>query len=84
MEIVPITPREDKISRLFRHRNAIRSGIVALPEGAPWLAELTDEVVQFPYGLFDDQVDAMTQFLDWIVEHPHLAKRPPRAIGGGD
>jgi predicted phage terminase large subunit-like protein len=81
MEIVPITPREDKISRLFRHRNAVRSGIVALPEGAPWLAGLTDEVVQFPYGLFDDQVDAMTQFLDWIAEHPHLAKRPPRAIG---
>ncbi len=81
MEIVPITPHEDKISRLFRHRNAIRSGIVALPEGAPWVAGLTDEVVQFPYGQFDDQVDAMTQFLDWIAEHPHLAKRPPRVIG---
>ena len=81
MEIVPVTPHEDKISRLFKHRNAIRSGIVALPEGARWVAEFIDEVVQFPYGKFDDQVDAMTQFLDWIAEHPHVAKRPPLTIG---
>jgi predicted phage terminase large subunit-like protein len=81
MEIVPITPHEDKVSRLFKHRNAIRSGIVALPEGARWVAEFIDELVQFPYGSFDDQVDALTQVLDWLVQHPYLAKRPSRALG---
>ena len=60
VEIVSITPHEDKITRLFRHRKAIRSGIVALPEGARFVPEFIDEVVQFPYGKFDDQVDAMT------------------------
>ena len=79
--IEPITPHEDKLSRLHKHRNAIRSGIVALPEAAPWVAEFIDEMVQFPYGHFDDQVDAMTQFLDWIGEHPQLTKRPPPALG---
>ena len=79
--IEPVTPHESKVSRLHKHRNAIRSGIVALPEAAPWVAEFIDEMVQFPYGHFDDQVDAMTQFLDWLAEHPHVAKRPPRAIG---
>jgi hypothetical protein len=79
--IEPVTPHENKVSRLHKHRNAIRSGIVALPEAAPWVAEFIDEMVQFPYGHFDDQVDAMTQFLDWLAEHPHVAKRPPRAIG---
>jgi predicted phage terminase large subunit-like protein len=81
LQLVPITPHDDKVSRLYQHRDAIRSGIVALPEGARWVAEFIDEVVQFPYGLFDDQVDAMTQFLEWIFEHPHVAKRPPLAIG---
>jgi predicted phage terminase large subunit-like protein len=79
MRIVTITPDEDKESRLRRHRKAIRNGIVALPEGAPWVPVFIDEIVQFPYGYFDDQVDGMTQFLDWIAEHPHVAKRPPRA-----
>ena len=79
--IEPITPHDDKVSRLHRHREAIRSGIVALPDAAPWVAEFIDEMVQFPYGRFNDQVDAMTQFLDWIGEHPQLTKRPPRALG---
>ncbi len=83
LQIVPITPHEDKVSRLYKHLNAIRSGFVALPEGAPWAAECIDEVVQFPYAQFDDQVDAMSQFLDWIAEHRHLAERPPLALGGG-
>ena len=59
LQIVPITPHEDKVSRLHKHLNAIRSGFVALPEGAPWVPELIDEVVQFHYAQFDDQVDAM-------------------------
>jgi predicted phage terminase large subunit-like protein len=81
MEVVPIIPHDDKVSRLREHVNAIRSGIVALPEAASWVAEFIDEILQFPDGRFDDQVDALTQFLDWIAEHPHLSKRPTRAIG---
>jgi phage terminase large subunit-like protein len=83
MRIVPITPGEDKEGRLRRHRIAIRRGIVALPEGAPWVPVFIDEVVQFPYGPFDDQVDAMTQFLDFIAEYPQVPKRPLRAIAAG-
>ena len=79
--IEPITPHDDKVSRLHKYRKAIVSGIVALPETAPWVAEFIDEMVQFPYGQFDDQVDAMTQFLEWLAEHPHVAKRPTRTIG---
>ena len=80
MEIVPINPHDDKVSRLRKHVNAIRGGLVALPEGARWVAEFIDELIQFPYGHFDDQVDALTQFLDWIAAHPQLAMRPARAI----
>jgi hypothetical protein len=79
--IEPITPHDDKVSRLHKHRKAIVSGIVALPGAAPWVGEFIDELVQFPYGQFDDQVDAMSQFLTWIGEHPQLTKRPPRALG---
>jgi predicted phage terminase large subunit-like protein len=80
MEIVPINPHDDKVSRLRKHVNAIRGGLVALPEGARWVAEFIDELIQFPYGHFDDQVDALTQFLDWIAAHPQLAMRSARAI----
>jgi predicted phage terminase large subunit-like protein len=81
MEIVPIIPHEDKVSRLLKHADVIHSSLVALPEAAPWVVEFIDEVVQFPNGRFDDQVDALSQFLDWIAEHPYVAKRLPRALG---
>jgi predicted phage terminase large subunit-like protein len=83
MELVPITPLGDKVERLRRHRRAIRRGLVQLPEGAAWRAEFISEATQFPYGPFDDQMDALSQYLDWIAKHPNLKERPPRAICQG-
>jgi len=83
MELVPITPLGDKVERLRRHRRAIRSGLVQLPEGAAWRAEFISEATQFPYGPFDDQMDALSQYLDWIAVHPNLKERPPRTICQG-
>ena len=82
--IEPITPHGDKVGRLLQHRNAIRSGIVALPEGARWVAEFIDELIQFPYGHFDDQVDAMTQFLDWIVQKSAPSQATVSCTRSGD
>jgi phage terminase large subunit-like protein len=82
-ELVPIIPHGDKVERLRRHRRTIRDGLVKLPQGAPWHAEFISEVTQFPYGPFDDQVDALSQYLDWITEHPNLEERPSMAIAQG-
>jgi hypothetical protein len=32
---------------------------------APWLADFLHEIVAFPNGKYDDQVDSTAQFLDW-------------------
>jgi predicted phage terminase large subunit-like protein len=80
MELVPITPAGDKIERLRKHRRTIRRGLVQLPQGAPWYDEFISEAAQFPYGPFNDQIDAMSQYLNWIAEHPNPGKRPPLAL----
>ena len=80
MEIFEITPSENKAGRLRKHRKIIRSGMVSLSKTGSWVSEFVTELTLFPYGAFDDQVDAMTQFLDWIAEHPVLIPRPPRAL----
>ncbi len=46
----------------------IEAGQVHLPEEAPWLADFQAEVMAFPHGRHDDQVDSMAQFLNWIEE----------------
>ena len=83
MELVPITPSGDKIERLRKHRRTIRGGLVQLPQGAPWYDEFITEAMQFPYGPFDDQMDALSQYLNWIAEHPNPHKRPAMATAQG-
>ena len=48
----------------------IERGMVLIPRAADWLPEFKRELLAFPNGRHDDQVDSMTQFLDWIGR-PH-------------
>ena len=83
MEVVMITPVGDKVERLRMHRRTIRRGLIHLAQDALWYHEFIDEATHFPGGLFDDQMDAMSQYLAWIAEHPNVNKRPPMAIIAG-
>ncbi|MEO6298643.1 MAG: phage terminase large subunit [Paracoccaceae bacterium] len=66
-----ITPVKDKQTRLHVVSAIIERGQVHLPERAPWLEAFREELVQFPYGRHDDQVDSMTQFLAWFDKKNH-------------
>jgi hypothetical protein len=39
---------------------------VHLPTRAAWLDDLRTEVLAFPHGMHDDQVDSISQALNWI------------------
>jgi predicted phage terminase large subunit-like protein len=83
MEIVQLLPADNKVDRLRRHRRIIRAGSVHLPEDAPWRDDFLTELTLFPFGAFDDRVDALTQFLDWIAANPNPKVRPSRALVQG-
>ena len=59
-------PREDKETRFAVQTDKIERGMVLIPRAADWLPEFKRELLAFPNGRHDDQVDSMTQFLDWI------------------
>lgn len=66
---IPILPRGDKLMRLAGVTPMIEGGHVLLPERAPWLDAFEDEICGFPAVRHDDQVDSLSQALDWIREH---------------
>jgi predicted phage terminase large subunit-like protein len=69
-EIKLITPRRDsKAVRFNDHLPKIRNKHIHLPEFAIWREVFINEVIAFP-GEFDDQVDAMTQYLDFMETNP--------------
>jgi predicted phage terminase large subunit-like protein len=69
--LIAIEPDGDKISRAWAITPLVEAGNVWLPHPsiAPWVAEFKLECARFPYGRYDDQVDAMTQILRRLAEH---------------
>jgi predicted phage terminase large subunit-like protein len=63
VRLVPI--ERDKIGRLYVHQAKFEAGLVLFPKGAPFLAELEAELLTFPQGKTDDQVDSISQALSF-------------------
>jgi predicted phage terminase large subunit-like protein len=62
---IGVTPGSDKIVRLEAVSAIIERGDVLLPENEPWLDIFLNELLSFPSGKHDDQVDAFSQLLNW-------------------
>ena len=76
----PIKPKGDKVMRMRVHTPTLEAGKVLLKKDAPWLDELRTEVLAFPYGKHDDQVDALSQLMTWAEDWrvPKYSIRPWR------
>jgi predicted phage terminase large subunit-like protein len=72
--------RLDKQARFLMQSARFESGQVHVPQDAPWLAEWLDELLAFPNGRHDDQVDSTSQALDYLSArmHPLQAERQLR------
>lgn len=65
LKVIPVRPKLDKETRVSQCSATIEAGRVYLPEEAPWLAAFERELLAFPNGRHDDQVDSLSQFLGW-------------------
>ena len=61
------TPRGTKEERAAVQAVKIEQGRVFIPAEAEWLEIFEKEVLEFPAGKYDDQVDSMAHFL-WAIE----------------
>jgi hypothetical protein len=73
-------PRFDKEARFLAQSARAEAGQVHVPQDAPWLAGWLDELLAFPNGRHDDQVDSASQALDYLTwrAFPLHAAREPR------
>jgi predicted phage terminase large subunit-like protein len=61
---IPVVPEGDKIMRMARQTAHIEAGCVFLPASAAWLNDFRAELMAFPGGRHNDQIDALSQALD--------------------
>jgi predicted phage terminase large subunit-like protein len=67
---IAIRPGGDKVMRMDAQTAKIEAGAVHLPLNAPWLDDLRSELLAFPHGHHDDQVDSISQALNWMSSRP--------------
>jgi predicted phage terminase large subunit-like protein len=68
VSVINISPESDKVTRLFSTQALFEAGSVLFPSKAPWLADFISELLAFPNGRHDDQVDSLSQALRWYIE----------------
>lgn len=78
---IAIKVKGDKVTRLVAVSAMIEAKQVFLPKQAPWLADFRSEMLQFPKGRYDDQVDSLSQFLNWQRGRANHDDRHTAAVG---
>lgn len=66
LPVIAIMPTVDKVTRLATVAPSIEAGSVYLPTEGAWLHDFMQEFLSFPNSVHDDQVDSVSQFLNWI------------------
>lgn len=80
--IIYYNPLVDKETRVEVECVKLEQGLVAVPEEAHWRDEFRKEIIGFPNATHDDQVDALTQFLEWLSSPRGKSALAPRAPDG--
>lgn len=79
--ILPVTPEGGKVARANAVTKFFESGNVHFPELAPWCAQdLEPELMKFPRGRNDDQVDTLSQALTWLGENLNRYAEAMKAV----
>src|SRR5499427_227493 len=69
LDVVGRKPDTDKQTRMSRQQGRFEAGRILLPQEARWLADFENELLAFPSGRYDDQVDALLLFLEWFAQN---------------
>jgi predicted phage terminase large subunit-like protein len=72
--------RFDKLARLLTQAARFEAGQVQLPREAPWLGSYLGELLAFPTGRHDDQVDATSQALRYLMARTPVVRERPAGI----
>lgn len=64
---IAINPEGDKVMRMSAQTAPIEAGAVHLPARAGWVEEFRKELLSFPMSKHDDQIDAFSQALQFVL-----------------
>ena len=76
-----VTPRGSKEERFAVELVTLYSGRICFPRNAPWWDVFRSELIAFPSGRYDDIVDTVTYFAQWLRTGFHNDWYSTRVLG---
>jgi len=80
-----LKPDKDKVTRALPAAARMESGCIYFLHSAPWLGEFESELLSFPTGAHDDQVDVLSYAVQLAVQKVHAVPKfsPGFGLSGG-
>jgi len=72
LSAIPFNSAANKVMRMHGQSARFAGGTIFFPEQAPWLDDLIEELLAFPGNKHDDQVDSVSQALEWADQHRRM------------
>ena len=69
ISLIAINPTISKEERVLKIVGLFEKGLILLPENASWLFDLEYELSAFPSAKHNDQVDSISQYLNWSLNN---------------
>jgi predicted phage terminase large subunit-like protein len=63
--VIGVQPEADKKTRMYGQTPKLEAKSLIIPKSATWRSDFLQEYLIFPGGRYDDQIDALSQFLIW-------------------
>lgn len=73
--IIPIKPKFDKITRFAKHTVLFESGRIFIDRHSNWRMNFEEELLSFPNSAHDDQIDSLSQALNYLEQKTNLQIR---------
>ena len=80
---IELIPDADKYTRALSLAARYEAGAVYHLRDAPWLADLESELLAFPNGAHDDQVDVGSYAARWLAANNQGVATATKAVAGG-
>jgi len=72
LSVIGVNPQSGKQTRILAQSPKIEAGKVFIPKEAAWLADFQKEALSFPNSKHDDQIDPLSQALQYMTEYRKL------------
>lgn len=74
LPVIELKADSDKVTRAIPAAARMEAGTIYFKQGATWITDFEEELLSFPTGAHDDQVDVLSYAVQLIINSPFISQ----------